>query len=261
MKDRSLLHPDTDAGSSASVEPAALNGIARRLDRLVGRVAEARLSAVAAAVRRENLTYLSPAKICVIEDAIRRLNRNRVPGDFLEFGVALGGSAIIIASRLDASRQFHGYDVFGMIPPPGPKDDTRSHERYRVIREGESGGIGGGTYYGYLPDLYDCVHQTFDRFGLTVDGERIVLHRGLFQDTFDPEIPRKVAFAHIDCDWYEPVWFCLGAVRRRLSPGGCIVLDDYNDYGGCRRAVDAFLDEHTDFQLVRSAPNAVLRRD
>src|SRR5690606_19647485 len=110
--------------------------------------------------------------------------------DFLEFGVALGGSAIIIASRLDGARRFHGYDVFGMIPPPGPKDDPHSHERYRVIRDGESAGIGGDTYYGYLPNLYDCVLQAFDRFGLTVDGERIVLHRGMFQDTFDPDLPR-----------------------------------------------------------------------
>lgn len=260
MTDRDAVQ---DAGDHADGEaPSASTGsagLSRRLDRLVGRMAEARLSPCAAAVRRQNLTYLSPAKLRVIETTLDRVRASGVPGDFLEFGVALGGSAIVIASHLDGSRRFLGYDVFGMIPPPGPRDDERSHRRYRTISEGKSNGLGEDTYYGYLPNLYECVLQAFARFGLTVDGKRIVLHRGLFQETFDSGDVPAVAFVHIDCDWYEPVRFCLSVVCGCLSPGGFIILDDYNDYGGCRTAVDAFLAEHDEFRLVRRGPSAVLQ--
>ena len=91
-----------------------------------------------------------------------------------------------------------------------------------------------------------------------MDGRRIALHEGLFEDTLHP--PREVAFAHIDCDWYDPVKLCLQRIVPRLSPGAHLILDDYNDYGGCRRATDEFLEDAPDLQIVSRAPNFVLRR-
>lgn len=226
--------------------------------RLAERAALARLSPLAREVRRANLTYLSPAKLGVLEGVLDDVEREGVPGDFLEFGVALGGSAILIASRLNSGRAFHGYDVFGMIPPPGADDDARSHARYAEIKEGRSLGIGGQRYYGYVEDLYARVCNSFRAYGLQPGEERIVLHRGLFEETLDPKESGPVALAHIDCDWHQPVAYCLAAIRHRLSPGARIVLDDYNDYGGCRRAVDAFLASNPDIRVVRSGPNAVL---
>lgn len=226
--------------------------------RLSERVAMARLSPLARGVRQANLTYLSPAKLAALEEAIDDVERDNVPGDFLEFGVALGGSAILIAARLDDVRSFHGYDVFGMIPPPSERDDTRSHERYAEIKEGRSHGIGGETYYGYVEDLYGRVCDSFRAYGLQPGQDRIMLHRGLFEETLDPGDRAPVALVHIDCDWHQPVAFCLAAIRHRLSPGARVVLDDYNDYGGCRRAVDAFLKAHSDIRITRTSPNAVL---
>ncbi|MHB1217239.1 MAG: TylF/MycF/NovP-related O-methyltransferase [Alphaproteobacteria bacterium] len=228
------------------------------LSRLSERVAMARLSPLARGVRQANLTYLSPAKLAALEEALDDVERDEVPGDYLEFGVALGGSAILIAARLDDVRSFHGYDVFGMIPPPGDRDDARSHERYADIKEGRSQGIGGQTYYGYIEDLYARVCESFRAYGLRPGEGRIMLHRGLFEETLDPGERAPVALAHIDCDWHQPVAFCLAAIRHRLSPGARVVLDDYNDYGGCRRAVDTFLEAHPDIQITRTSPNAVL---
>jgi asparagine synthase (glutamine-hydrolysing) len=219
-----------------------------------------RASPLAREVRRRKLTYLTPAKLRVLEESVQAVRRDGVPGDFLEFGVALGGSAILIASHLDRDRAFHGYDVFGMIPAPGAEDDERSWDRYKVIESGRSAGIGGDTYYGYVGDLYERVRASFAAFDLPVDGSRIALHRGLFEETLDLEDRRPVAFAHIDCDWHDPVAYCLAALRRRLALGGVIVLDDYNDYGGCRKAVDAFVASCADIRFLARAPNAVLTR-
>ena len=215
---------------------------------------------IADRVREARLTYLSKAKLMAIDEALQDIACRDVPGAFLECGVALGGSAIVISTSMPAGREFHGYDVFRMIPPPTSEhDDEKSKQRYEVIRSGRSEGIGGDPYYGYMDDLYSRVVDTFTRFGQPVDGRRITLHKGLFEDTL--HLTQDVAFAHIDCDWYDPVKLCLQRIVSRLSRGGYVVLDDYNDYGGCRTATDEFLADARDLTVVARAPNFVLRRD
>lgn len=219
------------------------------------------LTPTARAVLKENLTYLSTVKFDRIERALRDVLARKVPGDVLEFGVALGGSAIVLAQTATRSRRdFHGFDVFGMIPEPSSdKDDDAAKARFDVIKSGKSKGINGELYYGYRDNLFDEVVGSFARHGLAVDGKAIALHKGLFNETWDLRPEGPIAFAHIDCDWYDPVKFCLTSVYRQLSPGGVIVLDDYHDYASCKRATDEFLAEHADLQF-EDGRNAILRR-
>ncbi len=216
------------------------------------------LSRKAKAVRRDRLTYLSGTKLRRLERALRRVVRNNVPGDIVEFGVALGGSAILLAQMTGPHRQFFGLDVFGMIPEPGSdKDDAVSKERFRLIADGRSAGIGGDPYYGYRTDLFDHVAAQLKRHGTPVDDDRVNLVKGLFEQTWPLLNIERIAFAHIDCDWYDPVAFALSAIRDRLSPGGVIVVDDYHDYQGCRTAVDEFLLANRDFKVL-AGPNPIL---
>jgi asparagine synthase (glutamine-hydrolysing) len=228
-------------------------------DRALARFAPLRLSKLSRTVKAQKLTYLSDAKLLRLEQALRQAST--ADGAFAEFGVALGGSAIVIASAAAATRQrFFGFDVFGLIPPPASdKDDARSKERYEVIASGRAAGIGGDSYYGYRDDLYDDVIRAFHRNGLTVDGRSISLVKGLFEKTVPDTDIGRVAFCHIDCDWYDPVKFCLDQIAARLAPGGLMLLDDYHDYGGCAQATNEFLDANPDFEL-RDGPNVIVQR-
>jgi len=150
--------------------------------------------------------------------------------------------------------------VFGMIPPPASdKDDEKSKQRYDVIAAGRAKGIDGDEYYGYRSNLLDEVRAAFARHGVAVDERSVILHPGLFENTWSHYNGDSIAFAHIDCDWYEPVKFSLERVGARIPPGGVIVLDDYHDYGGCRAATDEFLVKHGEFALEDGA-NAIIRR-
>ena len=80
----------------------------------------------ARSVLRDRLTYLSPAKISRLTRAVGDVVDRQVPGDILEFGVALGGSSVLLARHASPERQFHGFDVFGLIPPPSSARTTRS---------------------------------------------------------------------------------------------------------------------------------------
>jgi len=226
---------------------------------LGGRLRRSAMSPISRRIKDARLTYLRDEKLVRIEQAVSDISRSGIQGCFVECGVALGGSGIIIATLMPEGRTFHGYDVFGMIPPPtSEKDDEKSRARYETIRSGQSRGIGGDPYYGYVEDLYERVTGNFARFGRPVDGRRVTLYKGFFQDTLHPST--EVAFAHIDCDWYDPVKLCLDRIVPRLSEGAYVVLDDYNDYGGCRRAVDEFLESGADVDVVAREPNFVFRR-
>lgn len=190
---------------------------------------------------------------------MERLNQQGVAGDVYEFGIALGGSSIVMAGMM-GNRCYHGYDVFGMIPPPSEQDEVDSHDRYASIEAGESQGIGGDEYYGYQENLYEVVVGNFKNFGLTVDGEKICLHKGLFSDTLSLTDQDRIVLAHIDCDWYEPVKFCLEKIADHLVTDGVIIIDDYNDYAGCRKATDEFLDKDGRFRLAGERPHAVLMK-
>ena len=131
------------------------------------------------------------------------------------------------------------YDVFGIIPSPSDKDGADIHARYAVITSGAAKGIDGDAYYGYEMNLMDKVDSTFAAFGVRTGENDIHLVAGLFEDTIRPDGP--VALAHVDGDWYESVKLCLDRIWPVLSPGGVIVIDDYDHWSGCRTAVDEFL--------------------
>jgi asparagine synthase (glutamine-hydrolysing) len=151
---------------------------------------------------------------------------------------ALGGSAIVIASAKAPTRPFYVYDVFGMIPAPGAADGPDVHQRYATIASGKAEGLKGGTYYGYEDDLFGKVTRTFQHYGFSGDDHHIYLVQGLLEDTLFPE--GAVALAHIDGDWYQSVRTCLERIVPHLVSGGTLVIDDYDDWSGCRKAVDEY---------------------
>jgi predicted O-methyltransferase YrrM len=206
------------------------------------------LAEVAGRVRRQGLTYLSPAKLDKLGNAVLEVERRAIPGAILEAGCALGGSAILIAAARAQSRPLRVYDVFGMIPPPGERDDADVHDRYKVIASGKSRGLKGNRYYGYETDLSRRVKGNFESAGFDLERDHIEMIVGKVEDTLVVDGP--IALAHVDVDWYDPVMTCLERVAPHLSVGGIIVLDDYFDWSGCRKATDDFL-KRTPFRFTK----------
>ena len=210
-------------------------------------------------IRASKLTYLSDEKLASLANTCDAIEEEGLPGIFIEAGCALGGSAILIATLKTTERPFLVYDVFGMIPPPTKEDTQDVHDRYRTILEGKSIGIDGDQYYGYQANLYDVVQENLRRFGIEPDARSVRLIKGLVQETM--HIDQPVAFAHVDVDWYEPVLTCLHRIFPRLVEGGSIILDDYHDWGGCRKATDEYLREITgEFALDDAAGSMKITR-
>lgn len=214
---------------------------------------------IIADVAAAGLTYLEPAALRDLYQAVRTLELEETPGAIIECGCALGGSAIVLASAKSPLRPMFVYDVFGMIPPPSEKDDADVHQRYETIRAGQSSGIGDAKYYGYEEDLHGKVAAAFERFRVPLKANGLALVRGLFQDTLRVDLP--VALAHLDGDWYESTMTCLERIVPRLVRGGRLVIDDYDAWSGCRKAVDDYFATRSDeFAFERRARMHIVRR-
>ncbi len=84
---------------------------------------------------------------------------------------------------------------------------------------------------------------------LEINPKRLHMHAGWFHETFSQvEIP-KIALLHIDCDFFEPTKLCLETWYPKLVPGGFVQFDDYDEFVGCRTAVDRFMAAHSELQL------------
>ncbi len=215
--------------------------------------------AIIRAVRNDSLTYLNEDALRDLYNEVIRLEKQKADGILIEAGCALGGSAIVITTAKSKSRPFYVYDVFGMIPPPSEKDGDDVHERYKVIESGKSEGIGQDKYYGYEADLLNKVSENFSRHHADAEQNNVHLVKGLFQNTLD--VHEKVALAHIDGDWYESVMTCLQRIEPHLVAGAAMVIDDYNDWSGCRTAVDEYFSDKKDrYDFVQKARLHIVRK-
>jgi O-methyltransferase len=238
-----------------------MSGLASRVKRLQESIAARLFHPMVHKVRARGLTYLSNARLISLAKRCDELIRSRRNLLVVEFGVALGGSSILMADILKRTGcgRVLGYDMFGLIPEPSVNDGGDAHKRYAEISGGRSKGLKGQTYYGYETNLQTKVGKSFSEFGL-VQGKHFELIAGDFRQSFQhPE--RKIDLMHIDCDWYDSVVFCLAVAKEHLSEGGYIVVDDYNDYEGCARAVDQFVSaENGMFVFLTKVPHAVIQR-
>ena len=210
-------------------------------------------------MRRRNLTYLSPRKLRTLERCVDLIETHKVPGDIVEAGVALGGSAILLSTR--AHRQTVSRLRRVRDDPAAWREGSarRARALRATIREGRSKGIGSDVYYGYRDDLFEHASRVLAEFGGPGRRSGVQLKRGLFEDTLHPTGP--VALAHVDSDWYEPVLPLPVAHRpHTFRRAGSSVLDDYHDYGGCRRAAAEFLAEHSEWRVVADAGSLVVGR-
>lgn len=206
----------------------------------------------------QGLSMLGLYPLIELQQGVSYVENASVPGILVEAGVARGGSAIAIALARRSTRPLYLYDTFEGIPAPTEADGFYARLRYSIIRSGRSEGRRGQIYYGYEPNLQSFVEHSLQQFGLSLTGSQIHLVKGLYRDTLFP--PDMVALAHIDCDWYESVRICLERITPVLSPGGLLIVDDYDYWPGCRRAVDEFFeDKHGQFLFVHRSRLHIVR--
>lgn len=173
-------------------------------------------------------------------------------GSIVECGVWRGGMAAGFMKIFGRGRRYILFDSFEGLPPPNENDgeDARwwqehpEHPRYFDNCTAD------------LSDVEQLLNSADSQFNI-----RIV--KGWFSETLPKTSLESIAFVHLDCDWYDSYTQCLQRLWPHIRPGGAIIIDDYFDWEGCRRAVHDFLSRaqaRETIERVGSTGGAFIRR-
>ena len=152
---------------------------------------------------------------------VGRLKQDNVPGDFAEVGVYKGDSARVI-HHCDPGRHFHLFDTFTGFPMRDLATET-------------------GPAATYTPENFSdtAINKVLQHIG---GNENVRIYPGYFPDTAGIVVDFRFALVNLDADLYNPTRAALDFFYPRLSPGGMILIHDYNhQWPGIVKAVDEFL--------------------
>lgn len=175
------------------------------------------------------LLDIRSAVLCRMAD---RLKAGSVPGAIGELGVYRG----FTAGKLNAlfpDRPLYLFDTFEGFSSQDIKEETARSCSF--AREGEFSDTSEQLVLSLLP---------FPR--------QAVIRKGFFPDSAEGLEHITYALVSLDADLYAPILAGLRYFFPRLSPGGMILLHDYNNdrFRGAHQAVDAYEAESGPLSLV-----------
>jgi len=162
-------------------------------------------------------TFLTPGKLINLKHLAELINSQGIEGDFVECGVYKGGSAAMLATALPEDRHLWLYDSFQGMPPVDQIDGEDAKE-----------------WVGKCVATEEDVMEVMATVGISKN--QYTIRKGWFAETFQGQLPEKVALLHCDADWYKSVYLVLETFYPLISEGGCVILDDFGVWEGCREA-------------------------
>lgn len=179
-------------------------------------------------------TMLSTERLHNLYMLARQVCEQGILGNFVECGVAAGGSSALLAWVIKKysrhPRKLFSFDSFSGMPQP------TAHDCHFGI-DAESTGWGTGTCS--APEA--SVIEVCSKLGVK---DVLTTVKGYFEDTL-PQMRDwvgMVALLHMDGDWYESTRTILANLYDRLINRAIVQVDDYGYWEGCRKAIHEFMD-------------------
>jgi len=164
-----------------------------------------------------------------VQSCVEAILADGTGGDLIETGVWRGGCSIFMRAVLAAhgveDRQVWLADSFEGLAPP----DLAAYPHEFTVDLSEFTALAVGL---------DIVKRNFAKYGLLDDQVRFL--PGWFADTLPGAPIEQLSLIRLDGDYYESTMTALTSLYPKLSPGGYVIVDDYQ-IDACRRAVDDYL--------------------
>jgi len=161
-------------------------------------------------------------------DCIVEAVKTDIPGAIVECGVWKGGNAMIagyLMKELGADRDIFLYDTFTGMTEPGEHD---------IKYDGKK--------------AVDVYHKNWHRVSdktvtnnimeTQYDGFHIIV--GDIMETIPEVMPESVSVIRLDTDWFESTLHELKHFWDIISPGGFLIIDDFNCWKGSQKACKDF---------------------
>lgn len=177
-------------------------------------------------------TMLGEDRLYSLFTRAKQICLNDLPGNFVECGVAAGGSTALLSYVVKRyskrPRWVYALDSFSGMPAP------TAHDHHRGTGAEETG-WGTGTCAAPEESVKEiCVKLEVSGLVKTV--------KGYFQNTL-PAIRDEIgeiSLLHLDADWYESTLTILDNLFDQVVENGILQVDDYGHWEGCRKALHEF---------------------
>ena len=176
-------------------------------------------------------------------DICRMALARGIPGDFVECGVYAGASSAIMAKAimehvanrgeyaLSDNRRVHLFDSFEGIPLAGPEDLELAHKPAGEAKCSLEDVKRNMRDWG-IPD--ELLAYWPGWFSETVPWNAGVWQGQALAQKKDPK--QLIAVLRLDADLYESTRPCMEYLYPLVSPGGYVIVDDF-DLSGCKKAI------------------------
>ncbi len=150
---------------------------------------------------------------------VERLKKENIPGYFAELGVYKGDSASLL-HLMDPGREFHLFDTFEGFTQADLAGETGKAATYTTKNFADT---------------------SIEKVKARLSSDKFVFHKGYFPETTARLENARFALVNMDADLFNPTKTGLEFFYPRLSPGGIMIIHDYNpDWPGIMMAVDDF---------------------
>lgn len=176
-----------------------------------------------------------------------RLKKENIQGAFAELGVYKGDSAHLL-HLMDPGRVFHLFDTFEGFTQADLAGETGKAATYTTKNFADT---------------------SLEKVRARLKSDKFVFHKGYFPETTAGLESTHFALVNMDADLYNPTKAGLAFFYPHLSPGGIIIIHDYNpDWPGIMKAVDDFVqtipeplivmpDQNSSVMIFKSKPRFV----
>jgi tetratricopeptide (TPR) repeat protein len=177
-------------------------------------------------------TMLGEERLYSLFSLTKRICLENIPGNFVECGVAAGGSSALLAyviKRYSRQTRFHyAFDSFDGMPPPTESD------KHNGI-DADLTGWGTGT----CAAGENSIREICTKLGVL---DVIKTVKGYFEDTLPAmkNTAGMISFLHMDGDWYSSTKVILNNLYDHIVNDGVIQVDDYGYWEGCKKAIHEF---------------------
>lgn len=172
---------------------------------------------------------ITPERLRVVLRSFEQILERNIEGDIVEFGCYVGTTSLFLRRMLDAyqqsgSRELHVYDSFAGLPDKSVHDSSVAGDQFKA---------------GELSISKKLLLHEFHKAQLRPP----IVHKAWFSELSPADVPRQIAFAFLDGDFYESILDSLKLVWPALSRNALVTVDDFGREAlpGAERAVHEFL--------------------
>lgn len=173
---------------------------------------------------------MTRAELLVLLRELQKVLQGSVVGDVVEMGCYEGTSALFIARMMKeftTDKKLWLYDSFEGLPDKTNEDLSAS-----------------GIWFqgGELRASKARLAKNFVKAGLKIPE----IKKAWFFELDPPDLPDEICFAFLDGDFYESIMDSFKLVWPKMSEGGVIIVDDYQNGNlpGAAKAVNEWLQTH-----------------